>query len=160
MMLKRKRMSCNAWKMFEDGLFTGQWSAGGRPLLWCNLPMQIPRKLRFPSFTGKPPPPAHSWWRERKTPYNSRCWEGRLGFGASGEVKMRERLWLHWKSFQGMPCHSQRARVHLDDEATKDDLPTCVKVFSIATIEGFKGSDSLGSPKESCRRCWTSLKMD
>ena len=88
MMLKRKRMSCNAWKMFEDGLFTGQWSAGGRPLLWCNPPMQIPRKLRFPSFTGKPPPPAHSWWRERKTPYNSRCWEGRLGFGASGEVKM------------------------------------------------------------------------
>ena len=35
-----------------------------------------------------------------------------------------------------MPSHSQRAKVHLDDEATKDDLPTCVKVFSIATIEG------------------------
>ena len=50
-----------------------------------------------------------------------------------------------------MPSHSQRAKVHLDDEATKDDLPTCVKVFSIATIEGFKGSDSLGSPKESCK---------
>ena len=61
----RPRCAANAetWKNVEDGLVS-------RP---TSLVMQpIRRKLRFPSFTGKPLAPAQWWSGERKTPYNNR----------------------------------------------------------------------------------------